>query len=582
MRKTFVATLVLALAGFAGNASAVLEVSGGCTSADSLSVRTWGDVAGEEEIVMNGPFFVEDGCILTILPGVIVRGQPRTAAIQEGVTAGTPGVLIVTQTGRLIANGNATNPIAMTTAAIDNNDDDVADGRGVVCPTCATPWSSGDTFLDDTPKTAPLAPLDGNGDGNLSLWGGLVVLGSAPTNNADKCGGVPYGECTVEGLTFPGFAATRAEYGGVLPHDNSGSLQYVSVRHAGDELGADNELNGISLGGVGDGTTIDHVEAYSNFDDGFEWFGGTVNGKHLVTAFVGDDMFDMDEGYTGVNQFLFGVMPFFNQNDTGPFGSASGDKACELDGDNYKPDDPLKLGNANTRINADNTVVDPTPWPFSNPAIYNMTIIGSTPPSGQHFTPTSVASDNLGIQVRQGFAGEIYNTIVVNTGSNAGLVIDTDTNENAPGFSAVENSVNSAIHPRTGGAISLVCSTLDDGAGLTADAQEIVDNGDALVTALGGGAASSNVIYGLFANLASEDTTFDPQGNASGKLDSTLVGSKIDPRPTGFVGIGGCPAPPAGMGLDPAATYRGAFPIGGKPWTAGWTVLGIAEMMVNN
>ena len=95
-------------------------------------------------------------------------------------------------------------------------------------------------------------------------------------------------------------------------------MRFVSIRHAGDEIGNSNELNGLTLGGVGSGTTIENVEVYVNFDDGIEWFGGTVNGKNLHVAFVGDDTFDLDEGYTGVNQFLFGVMPFFNENDGGP------------------------------------------------------------------------------------------------------------------------------------------------------------------------------------------------------------------------------------------------------------------------
>ena len=118
---------------------------------------------------------------------------------------------------------------------------------------------------------------------------------------------------------------------------------------------------------------IENVEVYCNFDDGFEWFGGTVNGKNLAVFFVGDDMFDLDEGYTGVNQFMFGIMPFFNENDGAAYGSASGDKAGENDGDNYRPDNVALNNNVTVRINIDQSVVDPTPWPLSYPIEYNMT-----------------------------------------------------------------------------------------------------------------------------------------------------------------------------------------------------------------
>jgi hypothetical protein len=564
MRKAMLA-VALGCAGIAGAASAQTVVS-----ADVTTNTTWGGAANPSPIILQQPIFVKNGAILTILPGTIVRGQPRTQTQVPGVVTGTPGALIITQSGRLVAEGSASNPIIMTTAAVDNNNDGVADDDNA--DFFEDEWVPGDVFLDDTPRTAPLAPLNRAGASNVALWGGLVILGSAPTNLAEKCG-TGYGTCTIEGLTVPGFPPADALYGGNLPHDNSGSLKYVSIRHAGDEIGNSNELNGLTLGGVGDGTTIENVEVYANFDDGIEWFGGTVGGKRLHVAFVGDDMYDADEGYTGVNQFLFGIMPFFNENGGAPFGSASGDKAAEFDGDNYRPDNVAHNDNVNVRINIQNTVVDPTPRPLSYPVFYNITAIGSTPDSGQDFAPASAASTNRGLQFRNGFAGEVHNSIVVNTGAETGIEVDTGVG-GAPGFNATQNGTN--------GFLSLVCSTLDDGAALASQETTVVNNGNAINTALGGSSAGQNVVNSVsFNGLVKEDQTFDPRGNASGKLDASLKVSPINPRPaTGLVGLAGCVAP-SGPGLD-RVTFRGAFDrTASTLWTTGWTVLNAAGLLAN-
>lgn len=560
MRKTLFAALMVALAGFAADAGAQTVVSGNITTN-----TTWSGV-----IVMQNAIFVKDGATLTILPGTIVRGQPRSSAVSPGSTVGTPGTLIVTQGGRLVANGSANSPVIFTTAATDNDNNGVADD--VDSNGFADTWEPGDVFLDDTPTTAPLAPLNKAGNGNVSLWGGVVILGNAPTNNAEKSG-VGYGKAIIEGLTVPGFPAADATYGGILPHDNSGILRYVSIRHAGDEIGNSNELNGLSMGGVGDGTTIENVEIYCNFDDGFEWFGGTVNGKNLAVFFVGDDMFDQDEGYTGANQFLFGIMPFFNENDGTAYGSASGDKAGEFDGDNYRPDNVALNNNVNVRVNIEDSLTDPTPWPLSNSLTYNATIIGSTPDPGQEFVPVSAASTNRGLQFRNGYAGEVHNTIVVNTGAETGIEVDTSLTAGAPGFNAIENANN--------GLLSLVCSTLDDGAALAAQETTVVNNGNALNLSIGGTAAGNNVTNGTFAGLVKEDATFDPTGDANGKLVASLKSSPVNPRPTGFVGVSGCVGP-RGPGLNAGATYRGAF-LGSAPrlWTTGWTAMSIGGLLAN-
>jgi len=571
MQKSLTLALALALSGFAGAANAANEVKAAdITPASPATDLTWCD--DEAFVILDGPIFVRDGATLRILPGCVVRGQPRSGPVVVGSTTGTPGTLIVTQTGRIIADGSEAAPIIFTTAAVDNDGDQVADD--VDSNGFEDAWIAGDTFLDDTPAIAPLAPLNGDGNANVALWGGLVVLGNAPTNNADKCP-TPYGQCTVEGLTIPGFAPALATYGGLDPNDNSGVLRYISVRHAGDEIGNGNELNGVTLGGVGQGTLISFVEVYANFDDGIEWFGGTANGNNLHVLFVGDDGIDVDEGYTGVNQFVFVVMPFFNENDGTSYGSGSGDKIGELDGDNWRPDNALLNDNVNQRLSGDLATVDATPSPLSNYEFWNVTGIGSTPDAGQEFLPVSVAGTNRGIQFRNGSAGKVLHSIVVNTGTRTGIEIDTGVGDGFPLFDAIDNVNN--------GLVSLVCSTLDDGAALAAAELTTVANGDALAVRLGGVApASNNVVNSaLFPGLVNEDVTFNPQGNAAGKLDSSLKATPINPRPSfGLTGIVGCPGVETQV-VSPVP-FRGAFNrTAPRLWTTGWTVLSISGLIAD-
>ena len=279
MQKRALAAFALALATFAGSASAQILVQAVDVTVDT----TWGD--NETDVILQQPIFVKSGATLTILAGTIVRGQPRSGPVVAGQVAGSPGALIVTQTGTLIATGAADNPIIMTTAAVDNNNDGNADD--VDAPIgFEDQWVAGDVFLDDDPFDAPLAPLNKAGEQNVALWGGLVILGQAPTN-LGSASGLGTGKATVEGLTVPGFPVADATYGGVESHDSSGIIQFVSVRHAGDEIGTSNELNGITLAGVGDGTIFEFIEVYANFDDGMEWFGGTVSGNNLVVVLRG-------------------------------------------------------------------------------------------------------------------------------------------------------------------------------------------------------------------------------------------------------------------------------------------------------
>lgn len=380
MKKSLITGLLALATGL--NAQTVVN-------SDVTTDTTWSGT-----VILEGTIFVKGGAELTILPGTIVRGQPRTA---DGI-AGSPGSLIVTQSGTINADGNVNNPIIFTTAAVDNDSNGIPDNNDDAA--YLDGWSSGDTFYDSDPAGSPLGPLAAGAipgsaaattageSANCELWGGIIILGSAPTN-LGVAGNSTAKVGNIEGLP----ASADTQYGGNLPNDNSGVLRYVSVRHAGEQLGTDNELNGMTLGGVGYGTTMEYVEVYMNWDDGFEWFGGTVNGKYLVVSFAGDDQFDGDQGYTGQNQFLFATLPYFD------IGSENGDEGLEFDGDDS--DRNLDLSGVTT--------------PFPNYTAYNLTIVGPAGATGQS------NADCGRILLKSNYSGQIVNALVVQTGSVAGI-----------------------------------------------------------------------------------------------------------------------------------------------------------------
>jgi hypothetical protein len=585
MRKLLHLAFAFAIAGLAGSAGAQ-PVTANCP------IEGPGATSWSGEIIIEQACFVRNGGRLNISPGTIVRGQPRTALAVQNETNGVPGALIVTQTGIINAQGTASNPIVMTTAAVDNDNDNVPDdldGDGYLdpypgfdpadCPgACTNPGLA--IFYDDAPKTAPLAPLDANGNGNLSLWGGVAILGNAPTNLQNKCG-VGYGQCTIEGLTFPGYSAEDAKYGGSDPHDYSGIMKYVSVRHAGDKIDDDNELNCISLGGVGDGTILDYIECYVNFDDGFEWFGGTVDSSHLVASMIGDDTFDMDQGFTGFNQFWLGIMPFFDEIPSGTFGSKSGDKAGEWDGDDFAE----RSEDVNLRRGTNDPVEEDTPWPLQGPAIWNMTMIGSTPDATPAPCFAQTNADNQGIQMRNGFAGRLYNSVITNAGGD-------NPDPLKPDYTSLECIIGDGSilghdcpDHATAGLVSAMCVTIDKEApGTLAPDATVLANGDAMAVPMGCPNAT-NLVNGAWPDYEQPDYTFNPQGDANGKLNASLkasCGGPFNPRfKFGFVGVAGCCAP-QGIGADSSATYRGAFDKT-KPelWTKGWTALNVGGILAD-
>jgi hypothetical protein len=151
------------------------------------------------------------------------------------------------------------------------------------------------------------------------LWGGVIILGKAPISASNDVGDVS--EVQIEGIPT---SDPNGLYGGNDAADNSGTIRYISIRHGGANIGAGNEINGLTLGGVGNGTTIENVEVVGNQDDGIEWFGGSVNVTNAVVFNCGDDGIDTDQAWSGsLNNFVvIGAIGHSFELD-GPEGSAS-------------------------------------------------------------------------------------------------------------------------------------------------------------------------------------------------------------------------------------------------------------------
>lgn len=216
-----------------------------------------------EDITLDASTVYELEGFVYVRDGVTLTVPAGTVFKSQGKSA-----LIVERGGKLIAEGTASNPVVFTSKAE--------------------------------------SPIKGD-------WAGIVIMGKAPVSTEDN--------------TSPFEANPEDVYGGTVADDSSGSLKYVRIEYAGWEVAPDKELNGLTLGGVGSKTVISYVQVHEGQDDGFEWFGGTVDGDHLIATNQGDDGFDIDIGYVGSAEYLLNV-----QDDGSNSGIEAGDKA--FDGNN--------------------------------------------------------------------------------------------------------------------------------------------------------------------------------------------------------------------------------------------------------
>ena len=331
----FTALLALASQAFAADVLVSGKIS---------SNTTW---TSDNRYQLNGYVFVTNGATLTIQAGTVVQGRVSTGA---GAAA-----LVISQGAKIDAQGTASKPIIFT---------------------------------------SELDQLNGNlKETDTGLWGGLVILGKAVINSRS--------DSTIVAAPIvdqiEGFAVATADiplisYGGTDDNDNSGTVRYVSVRHGGAILGTGNEINGISMGGVGRGTTIEYCEVFANKDDSFEFFGGAVNARYLVSAFSNDDNFDYDQGYRGNLQFLFAI-----QTD---IGDDRGDRGFEMDGA---------------------TAPEATAPPLGGGIVSNATLIGI----GSQVQPNGAAPrPSTAMHLRDNGATKIYNSVFVEFANM--FVIDAD------------------------------------------------------------------------------------------------------------------------------------------------------------
>jgi hypothetical protein len=299
-------------------------------TADITSSTTW---STGQVILLSKVCYVKNNSVLTIQPGVIIRGDHNISG----------AALVVTRGSKVMAIGTVNQPIIFTSDR-----------------------SVGQRLQGD--------------------WGGVILLGKA-TNNLT--GGQNY----IEGLP----QSSDTQYGGAASpddNDNSGTLKYVRIEFGGYVYQPNQEINGLTFGSVGRGTTIDYVQVSFANDDAFEWFGGTVNCKHLVAYRCLDDNFDTDNGFSGNIQFGLGVRDPFIADDP----SVSTSEGFESDND----------------ANGSNNM------PRTAAMFSNMTDIG--PLRG---TPTNsvAAGFRRGARIRRNSNLKIYNSIFMDH-SHRGVMID--------------------------------------------------------------------------------------------------------------------------------------------------------------
>jgi hypothetical protein len=406
---------------------------------------------------LRGLVYVSNGATLTIEPGTKIVGE-----------ADKNGSLIITRGSKIMAEGTASNPIIFTSEK----------------------------------------PSPKRGD-----WAGLVILGAAPTNASFNgqagIGEIEGGINNTEGLGL---------YGGTNAADNSGILKYVRVEYAGYAFLPDKEINGITFGGVGNGTTVDYVEvAYAN-DDSFEWFGGTVNCSHLISYKGLDDDFDTDNGFSGKIQFGIAVRD-------SQIADVSGSNAFESDND--------ANGSSLT--------------PQTGATFSNMTIVG---PINSTSTATNASTINVlfqnALQIRRNSSISVFNSVF--TGFPIGLFIDA-----TKGVPTDNNIVGSSLVFQNNILAGNVTPLKFAGSTTTPTPYSLTDLTNWFNT--GGNSTLAYTADAKFTNAwapAGTTPNFSPAAGSALLTGGVFTNAKLT---TWFT----------------AVTYRGAVKDANDTWYAGWT-----------
>jgi hypothetical protein len=427
-------------------------------SADITANTTW---TRDKKYRLSGFIHVQSPATLTIEAGTIVEGDYNVVGSS----------LFIMRGAKIDAQGTATDPIVFTSSQ----------------------------------------PL---GQRRAGDWGGLVVIGNGVINRSAPV--------ILEG-TGTGASNPAIDYaGGTNNADNSGKLKYLRIEFAGYATAPDAELNGLTLAAVGSGTEIDYVQVMNGLDDSFEWFGGAVDAKHLVSYNSGDDHFDMSEGYVGRLQYLIG----YQQVAVVPRPQAG----------NVSQD---PQGIENDGCNGANCNAGQNSQPFTVPLIANFTLVG--PPAGVN----NQGSGTIGMLLRRGTGGYYLNGIVARWGRAAVSLRDQTTLDRiTAGLLDMRNALITengvTFQPQSG---STVQGTLDP----VTNALEVS----------GAGSTAAAVFSGL------------PSTPSAATLDWVpAAGSPA--RTGGLAAFAGALATRAGTFIT-ATTYRGAADPSGPKWWQGWT-----------
>ena len=332
MKKQFILLALAAVVFTTACKKSSVDDTDGPSVLPSNTVEVKADITGnttwsaDKIYLLKGIVNVTSGATLTIQAGTLIKGDKFLK-----------GTLVINRGGKIEAVGTVEKPIVFTS------------------------------------NQAP-------GTRDAGDWGGIVLLGKAPNNQGSNQG--------IEGI--PTDASGKASYGGTDAADNSGTLKYVRIEYAGVPLSPDNELNGLTLGSVGSGTTLDYIQVTRSGDDSFEWFGGTVNAKHILAIGGLDDDFDADFGYSGKVQFALSQR-------YATLADVSGSNGIETDND----------GSGTEKA------------PQTNAVFSNVTVLG---PLSSASTSGVNANYQHAAQIRRNSALSVLNSILV--GYTEGINID--------------------------------------------------------------------------------------------------------------------------------------------------------------
>jgi len=511
-------------------------------TASAATVKVSSNISTSTTWTADNVYRLEDQ--IYVLPGATLTIEAGTVVAS---TTDAGGSLAVARGAKIFVNGTKDNPVIMTSTS------DVA------------------TWTSDSGHPSGGDPKTGTWHEGANEWGNLTIMGKGLIS-ASHYGGLQVGDNTkdpsglnekqMEGLTDSDYSI----YGGADDNDDSGSISYLSIRYAGKVIGLGNELNGLSLGGIGRETDIDHVEIMNNVDDGVEIWGGTVNLKYISIWNVGDDNFDVDEGWRGKAQFMFLVQGY---SIDAKQGSGVGDNCFETDG-----------------------AEDSDAQPMTTSTIYNATVIGN-PIDGDGGT---VWRDNARVQYRNCIFMDLGEKLVRpdgNDGDGANgygyngtlsfadtwttdYTVTSDVNA-CIGCSADDfNSPGMLYTVQTSGKLaeitdSVLFSNLNDDAYTDSDTYG--------VTVSGGSNSEKNNVVISGSDSANAPIVSITRGSlfTSTEGKGVLPVESIDPRPANEALASAATAPDDGF-FTPAA-YRGAFSAN-ENWLEGWTAADAYGMIV--